>query len=666
MKEFASGERARRARAIAEEAALDDEAYESSAATEPAVRALVGLTGLAAGIGGATVVAVATVTERWIRVPALYAGPREATLHLALEIVCGAALWLVLWTCINAGFALDRELPVQARRPVRAAVVVCSGLGVAAFLFTFVVERSARMQWTTPGAWRVLLGAAGIGICFAAATTLRVRVRRSGLVGSGFLVAALALHVYGLERYIRHYGNVQTILLIAIGAFAALGCGLVFGTARRRVLLARFAWCAMATSALWVALLGSEPSQSARRAVLVWGGVAKRTMLSVVWPLCDRDGDGSPALFWGADPNDHRADVTPRSGLPTSSPSTVEPLGATRTKGAGRNLLWIIVDTVRRDSFDEALAANATTRAAFAPFADHRNYISCSSRTSQVTAQLYGESRCDARGVPGWPGRSLLTFLRSEGYHDRLLSVPVLPLPFSEREVLPDDTTLLARAADVMAHAQGLQALFLHLRGGHAEYLASGATPRDRYEHQLRASLAGVAHLVSAADPEHWAVVVLGDHGEAFGEHLSFAHATTLYDEALRTPLLVRAPNVSPGPREEQMSCATVPWLALHGLGLIDREPPLLQHQYSALDIAPGELGHLQGDRLRSLRVGHRKVIWSSDLGLWEYYDLESDPAELHSLADSRPSEFAPLRATLEELSQKCPPERTAAAAHDH
>lgn len=666
MKELASGDSATPAPLVAETTDGAEEAYEFQAWAEPAVRALLGAPGLAAGVGGAAGIAVVTVFARWLEVPWLYAGPREAILHGALETVCGSALWLVLWAVVNAGFRLDRELPLRARPLARTAIVVLGGLGIAAYLFAFVVRRSVRVLWTTPAAWGVLLGVGGIAVCVSATVALRVRIRRVRPVGAAVLTAALGLHVFGLERYIRHYGNLQTLLLGAVASLAALGCGLLFGTPRLRTSLSRFAWCALATSALWVALLGAEPSQSARRAVLVWGGVAKRTLLSVVWPLVDRDGDGSPSRFWGVDPDDHRADVTARTGLPPWPAPRFEQLDAARTSGATRNLLWVIVDTVRRDSFDEALAADASTHAVFTTFADHRNYLSCSSRTSQVTAQLYGESRCDRRTMPGSSDRSLLKLLRKAGYHDRLLSVPDLPLPFTEREVLADDPSLLARAAELMAKAGNGEALFLHLRGGHADYLAPGKTLQERYANQLRASLAGIGRLIRTTDFERWTVVLLGDHGEAFGEHSSFAHATTLYEEALRTPLLIRSPNVTAGPRDELISCATVPWLTLHALGLIDREPSPLPAQYAALDVEPGELGHLQSDRLRSLRSGHRKVIWSSDLGLWEYYDLDSDPGELHSLADSRPNDFAPLRATLEDLSRECPPERTAAAAHDH
>lgn len=40
-------------------------------------------------------------------------------------------------------------------------------------------------------------------------------------------------------------------------------------------------------------------------------------------------------------------------------------------------------------------------------------------------------------------------------------------------------------------------------------------------------------------------ILVTADHGEAFGEHQEYLHAHHLYDEIIRAPLIVRAPNMS-------------------------------------------------------------------------------------------------------------------------
>jgi hypothetical protein len=638
----------------AADAASDLAEHTGTDARAPAFHVLVGRAGLAAGLFGAVVVAVTTVAWRWLEVPFLYARPQDATLHLALEVAWGAALWLVLWAVFNAALELDRRVSDALRRSARLTTLVVGGVAVGLLVYFFVVSVSPRSRALPPALWILLLGAGGAVMSLSVAALLRARVRRARAVGWVVLGVALGLHLYALERYVRHYGNLQAIVGVSVSSLGALGVGLAVGGQRLRGNAGRFAWGALATSVLWIALLGAQPSYSSRRAVLVWGGIAKRALLSVVWPLCDRDGDGAPGLFWGADPDDRRADVTPRSGSPLPARSELVPLGARFAPGPHRNLLWITVDTVRRDSFDAALAARPDIASALSAFADYKGYASCSSRTAEVMAQLVGSRRCDPRVAEGLRGHSLLEMLRGAGYRDRLVTVFEPAIPLAQMERYPDDTRALARAGQLLDAADG-EALFVHLRGGHGDYDEAGRTPRERYDNQLRASLAGVAALVRSAPAERWAVVVLGDHGEAFGEHVSMGHATTLYEEALRTPLLVRAPNVASGPREQRASCDSVAWFALHAMGLIDREPAPLPVQYALLDIAPGELGHLQGDHLRALRVGSNKAIWSSDLGLFELYDLDADPGELHSLAESHPAELAPLRVKLEELGRDCP-----------
>ncbi|HWP07170.1 MAG TPA: sulfatase-like hydrolase/transferase [Polyangiaceae bacterium] len=625
-------------------------------AAAPVFDVLVGSAGLAAGFLGSLVLAVTTVSCRWVEVPYLYTRPRDAILHLALEVACGAALWLLLWLLVNGALLIGPRVPKSARGPVRLAALVGVGLAVGLFVYFRVVRISTRSAVLPASVWVVLLGGGGIALSIGGSALLRVRAERPRVVGCLLLGAALGIHAFALARYVRHYGNLQTIGLFCVAFLASLGTGLALGVPRLRGFAGRLALGALATSVLFIALFGAQPTFATRRAVLVWGGVAKRTMLSVVWPLFDRDSDGSPARFWGVDPDDARADVTPRSAGPGAGRSETLALDARLAPAPHRNLLWVTVDTVRRDSFDRLVAEQAELRAAFAGFADHKSYVSCSSRTGEVVGQLLGVRRCDPRAVEGLRGHSMLELLRAAGYHDRLVGLTDSRLSFERKEIFEnDDPRTLARAGEVLREGGEGVALFVHLRGGHGEYEGPGRTPRERYENQLSTSLHGVARLLRDAPAERWAVVVLGDHGEAFGEHVSVGHATTLYEEALRTPLLVRGPNVAAGPVEQRVSCPSVPWFALHAMGVIDREPASLPLQYAVLDIAPGEIGHLQGDHLRSLRIGSNKVIWSSDLGLYELYDLEADPGELYSVAESRPGELAPLRAKLDELSRDCP-----------
>lgn len=42
-------------------------------------------------------------------------------------------------------------------------------------------------------------------------------------------------------------------------------------------------------------------------------------------------------------------------------------------------------------------------------------------------------------------------------------------------------------------------------------------------------------------------IVIVGDHGEAFNQHGTFAHGGTLYDENVHVPLLLINPGIAPG-----------------------------------------------------------------------------------------------------------------------
>ncbi|MCO4763946.1 MAG: sulfatase [Myxococcales bacterium] len=128
--------------------------------------------------------------------------------------------------------------------------------------------------------------------------------------------------------------------------------------------------------------------------------------------------------------------------------------------------------------------------------------------------------------------------------------------------------------------------------------------------------------------------VIVGDHGEAFGEHGLFQHGHTMHEEGLRVPLLVIGPGVKPGTR--------------HG-GLrqhVDVMPTLLE--LLGLRVAAGALpgrsllrtdGHerlfyacWRKDTCRAMRTKNRKIIHHMGRRDDEAYDLANDPGERHDL----------------------------------
>jgi arylsulfatase A-like enzyme len=165
----------------------------------------------------------------------------------------------------------------------------------------------------------------------------------------------------------------------------------------------------------------------------------------------------------------------------------------------------------------------------------------------------------------------------------------------------------------------------------------------DRYRNALHYADAAVGQLVDglrARGLEHETVVVLvGDHGQAFGQHqANFGHTLRVYEENVRVPLVISAPGAAPRP-------ARVPGLASH----IDITPTVLD----LLGLAP-DAGHQGVSLLRTgrervyffadaslgllgLRDGRWKYIHETDSGRSRLFDLDADPAEQTNLAEHQP-----------------------------
>ena len=169
-------------------------------------------------------------------------------------------------------------------------------------------------------------------------------------------------------------------------------------------------------------------------------------------------------------------------------------------------------------------------------------------------------------------------------------------------------------------------------------------------------------------------IVVVADHGEAFGEHGERSHGLFLYDETLHVPLLIKlASTGSDRPRIEIR------------VGLVDIAPTLLQ------EVGIPTPQAMQGESLLALMkpspkraantksedtsldrpqyaetdYPYRAFGWSS-LRAWrggkylyvdaprpELYDQSVDPAAAHNLASSSPGVAATMAAQLEQFRHK-------------
>lgn len=178
-----------------------------------------------------------------------------------------------------------------------------------------------------------------------------------------------------------------------------------------------------------------------------------------------------------------------------------------------------------------------------------------------------------------------------------------------------------------------------------------------------------IEELRGRPDWDNTLIVVCSDHGEEFNEHGGWYHGTTLYDEQLRIPLIVRLPHSELGGTSEDR------WA-----GLIDISPTLARlagatvpegmsqgvDLFTGLDgsgpsrVMYAEEDH-EGNRLRSVRYGDGEVEWKfieanannpRHLPEQELFEMRSDPGELRNRADDDAEELTDAQSTLERARE--------------
>lgn len=201
--------------------------------------------------------------------------------------------------------------------------------------------------------------------------------------------------------------------------------------------------------------------------------------------------------------------------------------------------------------------------------------------------------------------------------------------------------------------------LFAHLTEPHAPYdrgspqtisqLAGAEKPSDFHRYVAEISVADaeigrVMHVLSQRFPDRAVLIVSSDHGEAFGEHGTFHHTKTLYEELLRVPLIIQGARVAQRRVDEHVGLIDIGPTILDLFGLA--VPPAFMGQ-SLLPFLQGKnppLGRpllAEGRLRRALYHGHLKVIEDLRRKVIEAYDLERDPQELNNLMDNPSDQIA-------------------------
>jgi arylsulfatase A-like enzyme len=152
-------------------------------------------------------------------------------------------------------------------------------------------------------------------------------------------------------------------------------------------------------------------------------------------------------------------------------------------------------------------------------------------------------------------------------------------------------------------------------------------------EHYDRIVGAAVDTLRARGLYESTIVVIVGDHGEAFGQHKLYGHAASVFEESIRIPLILVNPKLFHGERQYRVS------------GQIDLAPTLLRltgHPIPS-EWLGGDLFDVGGKEqvfffapwssyLFGTRIGNRKIIFNETQNRVELFDLARDPLEGQNL----------------------------------
>jgi arylsulfatase A-like enzyme len=157
-------------------------------------------------------------------------------------------------------------------------------------------------------------------------------------------------------------------------------------------------------------------------------------------------------------------------------------------------------------------------------------------------------------------------------------------------------------------------------------------------------------------------LIVTADHGEAFGEHATWQHSKTVYEELIRVPLWIRVPGVEPK-------------RVAHPVSLIDLGPTILDlfgQPTPATFMGQSLVPLLTGERSLTRPIAAegrliqtmifpdgKKAIYDQRRGTHELYDLAKDPKELENLAEDGSNEHSRLlRAFFQKHQHPIYPDR--------
>ena len=200
--------------------------------------------------------------------------------------------------------------------------------------------------------------------------------------------------------------------------------------------------------------------------------------------------------------------------------------------------------------------------------------------------------------------------------------------------------------------------LWVHLYNVHDPYLPDGIPSRygetylDMYDEEIHLADREVGRLLERLDESPFAerliVVLASDHGEAFGEHGNRGHSRTLYQEEIRSVLMMRVPGIDPRRVSGVVSLMDVS-PTLRNLVGVPRRPritgrslvPMLRGDVDAWPQRPVFMELLPDGRYpfdqKAVRLEGWKLMWWVREGTLRLSNLVDDPREESDWLDRDP-----------------------------
>jgi len=182
---------------------------------------------------------------------------------------------------------------------------------------------------------------------------------------------------------------------------------------------------------------------------------------------------------------------------------------------------------------------------------------------------------------------------------------------------------------------------WIHLYDAHAPYAPPAPFPQT-YDGEVAYVDAQVGRILSAIDPAKTIVVVVGDHGEALGEHGELTHGLLVYESTLHVPLIMAGPDVKPNSVLQPISTVEVAPRIAAMVGLS------IPHDAASDIYAESEYAKSFGwSGLTSIRSGNIKLIRGATS---EMFDLARDPNETRNIIDDRRRLYGQLGKRLDAI----------------